>query len=499
MKILLLQPPFHDFYATPHRTNALGLHLAAKMLHHAGHEAEVLNLPLHAAGREVRLPGELDHLEPYLVPGEKGPVTGLNRFQRFGPAVSEACELMESKKADLIILGLFAWAFGEDLLELAREYKKRNPRFPVGIAGAGFTAATGRFLSSGLFSLFLEGEAEGVIPAWLNAGSPVEGRFAVPPDPGRVPIPVAVSRRIPVTGRKKRERGEEWAISLSAGRGCPMACRFCANHLVHGRGLRLPSISEVMREIDRIGLSSDLSGDRGNRVRNIYIEDDNPSADVSWFKELLTVLHERFPEAEISAENGMDYRFLSTTDLPFLWEKGFRVLNLSLASSNPATLSKEARGGSPTHFSEIVTAWAAMGGRSVQYFIAGLPADSGEEVMESLSTLSRFPGRAGVSLYYPLPGEDPEAPFRRSLGSAAWPWGGTLSTASLLTIFRLSRYLNMMKKEKKDSPGSEEELLIKESKRMGYLHTIHGKERSLIALPWSDRELVSQFFSRVEH
>jgi len=307
---------------------------------------------------------------------------------------------------------------------------------------------------------------------------------------------MAVPRRIPVTGRKKREREAEWAISLSAGRGCPMACRFCANHLVHGRGLRLPPISEVMREIDRIGLSSDLSGDRGNRVRNIYIEDDNPSADVSWFKELLTVLHERFPEAEISAENGMDYRFLSTAELPFLWEKGFRVLNLSLASYNPGTLSKEGRSGSGEHFSEIVNAWAAMGGRSVQYFIAGLPADSGEEVMESLAALSRFPGRAGVSLYYPLPGEDPEAPFRRSLGSAAWPWGGTLSTASLLTIFRLSRYLNMMKKEKKDFPGSEEELLIKESRKKSCLHTIHGKERSLIALPWTDRELVSQFFHR---
>ena len=490
MKILLVQPPFHDFYATPHRTNALGLHLAAKMLRRAGHEAEVLNLPLHAAGREVRLPGELAHLEPYLVPGEKGPVTGLNRFQKFGPAVSETCELMESKKADLIILGLFAWAFGEDLLELAREYKKRNPRFPVGIAGAGFTAATGRFLSSGLFSLFLEGEAEGVIPAWLNAGSPVEGRFAVPPDPERVPVPIAVAQKIP------GKAGEEWAISLSAGRGCPMACRFCANHLVHGRGLRLPPISAVMREIDRIGLYSDLSGDRGNRVRNIYIEDDNPSADVSWFKELITALHERFPEAELSAENGMDYRFLSTADLPFLWEKGFRVLNLSLASSNPGTLSKEGRSSSGEHFSEIVTAWAAMGGRSVQYFIAGLPGDSGEEVMESLSTLSRFPGRAGVSLYYPLPGEDPEAPFRRSLGSAAWPWGGTLSTPSLLTIFRLSRYLNMMKKEKKDSPGSEEELLIKESRKKSCLYTLGGKGRALVPLPWTDRELVSQFFHR---
>jgi hypothetical protein len=190
----------------------------------------------------------------------------------------------------------------------------------------------------------------------------------------------------------------------------------------------------------------------------------------------------------------MDYRFLSVGDLPFLWEKGFRVLNLALASSNPATLSTSERGGSPIHFRDIVTAWEAMGGRGVYYFIAGLPGDSGEKVLESLVTLSSLPGRVSVSLYYPLPDEDPEAPFRRFLGSAAWPWSGALSTATPLTIFRLSRYLNMIKKEKKDSA---EELLIKESRRKGYLHTLRGKERSLIALPWTDRDVVSEFFSRV--
>lgn len=520
MKILLIQPPLHDFYATPHRTNALGLHLAAKMLTQAGHEAEVINFPLLPGGREVPLPDGLDYLKPYIVPGEKGPVSGLNRFQRFGPAASEACGLMESRNADLIVLGLFAWAFGEDLFELAREYKKRNPTRPLGIAGAGFTAAPECFVVSGLFSLFLEGEAEGVIPAWLNAGAPREGHFAVPADPDRNPIPVALAQRIPGKGGKpgksagtgnegkpgkganKREGGEGWAISLSAGRGCPMACRFCANHLVHGRGLRLPPVGAVMREIERIDVSSSLSGDRtlledrGNSVRNIYIEDDNPSAEIRWFKELLTALHDRYPEAEISAENGMDHRFLSAGDLPFLWEKGFRVLNLSLASANPATLSKAGRSGSREHFAEIVTTWAAMGGRSVQYFIAGLPGDSGEEALKSLVALSRLPGRAGVSLYYPLPGEDPEAPFRRSLGSAAWSWGGELSTPSLLTIFRLSRYLNMMKKERKDPV---EELLIKESRKKSCLHTLRWKDRSMVPLPWTDGELVSRFFYRVEH
>ncbi len=488
MKILLVQPPFHDFYATVHRTNALGLHLAGKMLSDAGHNTEIINFPLLPGGRSVPLPEELSYLKPYLFPGEKGPVSGLNRFQRFGPDVSAACELMESKGADLIIMGLFAWAFGEDLLLLARKYKQRNPACPVGIAGAGFTSAPGRFISSGLFSLFLEGEAEGVLPAWLNAGSPLNGRFTVPPDPNRRPVPIAVARRPPGKAGNEGEKG--CAISLSAGRGCPMTCRFCANHLVHGRGLRLPSVGEVLKELDRI----DASGNRVHRVKRIFLEDDNPSAEMSWFEELLTALHERFPEAEISAENGMDYRFLSVGDLPFLWENGFRVLNLALASSNPATLSTSDRGGSPTHFKDIVTAWVALGGRGVYYFIAGLPGDSGEEALESLVTLSRLPGRTGVSLYYPLPDEDPEAPFRRFLGSAAWPWSWALSTASLLTIFRLSRYLNMMKKEKKDSAGR---LLIKESRRTGYLHTLRGKERSLIALPWTDRDVVSQFFSRV--
>ncbi len=482
MKILLIQPPFHDFYATIHRTNALGLHIAADLLKEAGYNVEVINFPLLSSGKTAALPDELSHLKPYLLSDEKGPVKGLNHFQRFGPSFSEACNIVEAKRVDLIILALFAWPFGEDLLQLAREYRVRNPDHPMGIAGAGFSAAPERFITSGLFSLFLEGEAEGVIPLWLEAGSPLKGHFSAGFDPERKPLPGAVS--FPLPGRN---RGNDKALAISAGRGCPMSCRFCANHLVHGRGLRLPRPGDVLRKIDSLPLSA-------AHVKKIFLEDDNPSADIRWFKSLLTALHERFPQAEISAENGMDHRFLAINDLPFLWDKGFRTLNLSLGSSTASSLSRLDRGGSMAHFQAVVESWAKLGGKGVNYFIAGLPGEKGEESLDSLITLSQLPGRAGISLYYPLPDSDTAAPFRRYLGSAAWRWGGELSTPTLLTLFRLSRYLNMMKSGGK---GSMQESLIRESRKTGYLHTFRRKEHSLTILPWSNNDIVSQFFNRV--
>lgn len=485
MKILLLQPPLRDFYATIHRTNALGLHLAAQLLNGAGHRAEVINFPIHGKAGTAPLPAELRHLEPYLISGEKGPVRGFGQFHHFGPPVADACRMVEEQSPDLVIPGLFAWAFGEDLLLFAREYRRRNGRAALGIAGAGFSAAPGRFVASGLFDLFFQGEAERLIPLWLDAGSPLEGYFVSPPTEGQAPGPVALVAPLSPGGSSR-------ALSLSAGRGCPGSCRFCANYLVHGRGLRLPDIGVVMGEVER---ALNQSGSVPGNIHHIFLEDDNPSADLPWFQELLTRLHRFFPDAEISAENGIDYRYLSRELLPFLQERGFRQLNLSLASAGKQSLRRMGREGSRDHFREIAEGWDALGGRVISYFIAGLPGDGKEDMVDTLLYLSSLPGRAGVSLYYPLPDQDPEEPFRRYLGSAAWPWAGTFSTASLLTIFRLSRYINMMKDERFRELS---ELLVLRCREDGALYTLIGREKNFREIFWSDRDLVREFFSRVQ-
>ncbi|MDR3200106.1 MAG: hypothetical protein LBT68_01495, partial [Spirochaetales bacterium] len=147
----------------------------------------------------------------------------------------------------------------------------------------------------------------------------------------------------------------------------------------------------------------------------------------------------------------------------------------------------------------------------VSYFIAGLETDSPQTITRHLAFLAKAPTLAGISLFYPVPGisgfDPPPDTLRRhpglARGSLAYPWTGSLSTGQLVTAFRLSRLVNLMKKASR-SPW-EDELLARcfSKKRLFTLRPKAGEktgagELRVTPVP-ADRELEKLFFQAVEN
>lgn len=500
-RIVLVQPPLRDFYLTRHRMNALGLKIVRSMLMEAGYTVECFNFPNSRKVENLPLPESLSFLTSFLIPGERGPLSGFSHFRRFGPDFDEAESAVSAMKPDLVLIGLFAWAYGQDALDMAGALRSRAPGISIGIGGAGLSVDPGRFADSGLFDLFLIGEAENILPEWIAAGAPAEGLFGgtVPGDGGKAPFnepePTLVEPALAWVP-------QEGALSLSLSRGCPMRCSFCANRLVHGNRFRTAPLEKILAEIDRFfeGRPGDMS-----RVKKIYFEDDNLSADTDWFSALLLRLSHKFPGARMSAENGIDYRFLDSHKLRSMYRAGFRRLNFSIATTDTGQLERQGRSGRLNRYLQLLDCADGLGMEAVTYFIAGLPGEKPETAVQNLRFLQHLPTEVGISLFYPVPGiggfENSaafrEIPFQRALGSAAWSWGGGYTTAQLLTAFRLARLTNLMKKHlRRDREiAGDERGLLDRVLRTRRLHTWVGKRREIREVEWADREMVEMFLA----
>ena len=108
-------------------------------------------------------------------------------------------------------------------------------------------------------------------------------------------------------------------------------------------------------------------------------------------------------------------------------------------------------------------------------------------------------------MFYAVPGihgfENPErfdkiAPCICN-GSSAFPWNGSLSTEELITSFRLSRYVNLLKSVNK-SPI--EIKLLEKVRAEQKLFTLVNNEDgiSIVEVPEYDRGMVRMFLQKVK-
>ncbi len=491
MIISIIQPPVRDFYQTPHRHAALGANTVGKILEQGGHEVHLYNFPF--GGKVVStppLPRELSYLKPFLIPGETGPVSWFTQRKHFGPTFEECARICLKDHPDLVMISCFAWGYAEESRQTALAIKEQSPGTPIEIGGAGVSVNPGWFESTGLFSRIRTGPAEENLKDF----------------PG---VSASLPAITPVIQETPRFRGRpQYAAMLT--RGCPARCSFCANYLTLGREFRKVPSREIL----------DLLEKTGERAFHLNLEDDNLLSDKEYFLSFLEEFHNRFPEATLSAENGLDYQKLTISLADILIEQGFTRFNLSMASSDSRILAAQKRSSRLDHLTALLHHLAEKGIPAVTYFIAGLPGDTVESVLANLVFLSRVPTEIGISPFYAVPGLPGfEHPGTNGLpgspvlycGSSVYPWNGNLTTAQLISAFRLSRLTNLIKlmsiTPARDAdlrpPHSPEEKLHKDlignifqSRR---LHSItgKGKNRQLIPVPHMDDEMVERFLQEI--
>ena len=147
-------------------------------------------------------------------------------------------------------------------------------------------------------------------------------------------------------------------------------------------------------------------------------------------------------------ENGIDYTLLTEKLLEKLIKLGLRKINFSLASSSENILQKENRILNLSRFESLVSMAYEYKIPVTTYFICGFKNETAETVAENLAYLFNIRTELGISMFYAVPGlsgfED-RTVFRHpalSAGSSAYPWNRSLTTETLITAFRISRFIN---------------------------------------------------------
>jgi len=505
-QIVIAIPPIEDFYSTPHRISSLGSRIAKTLLENAGYQVCIINtLTDTDRKRQLPIPAALAHLAPFLISNETGRSSYFTRYHRFGEEYDAVADKITGMNPSLCFISTFAFCYGESTLNLAEAIKKKRAELTVVACGAGVSVYPDYFLRDSSIDFTLSGEAETNLLPFIDY---ITGKS---PDPALVPglgykkksqrifnmaaPPTDSSTLQPVlalTGETK----DAVYYTVSVSRGCNSACRFCANHLVHGRSFRCAEPDRFAAQI--VALPDAAEG----KTVFFNFEDDNLLCDMPRFREVIRICRKHFPGVRFTAENGIDYRLMSDEICSELIDAGFIQFNFTLGSVDETVLQQETRHGSINRYDALLALCRKNGCKVITYIICGFPEDTQETISRSFRFLIEKETIIGVSLFYPVPC----LPGFRDLkifdnlsptlccGSSAWPWNNSLSTETLVTAFRIARVINCM--HSFDLTDQEHEVITR-TIETGSLHTMvkNKGEKRVVEVPRQDKELVRMVFN----
>ena len=113
MKVVVAAAPLRDFYFTPHRFSALGSRIIRRILSRRGISCTLLDFPV-MRSRRLPLPRTLSHLEPYLLPSERGRLSFFRSYHHYGPSLPECARRIRSENPDLLLISCFAFCYADE-------------------------------------------------------------------------------------------------------------------------------------------------------------------------------------------------------------------------------------------------------------------------------------------------------------------------------------------------------------------------------------------------
>ncbi|MCJ8501205.1 B12-binding domain-containing radical SAM protein [Desulfatitalea alkaliphila] len=460
--ILLIQPPIQDFYLTAKRTMPYGLACIAGALRRDGFSVALLDGLASDKSRILPWPSALGYLQPYYGRKDRSPFALFHTYRHFGYSLDHIARQAKASGAALIAISSLFSAYSDMALQTAAAVRRACPQAVIVLGGHHPTALPHSVMDHPAVDYVLRGDGECGLPQLARAlrqGAALEsvpGLVRRRPGGGVQISPPAVAADLDalpapafdlVQWRHYRRHGHG-GLAITAGRGCPMRCTYCAVNAATYHGHRRRSVAAVMEEI--------IAADAITPLGFIDFEDEHLSVDRDWFLALLDVLERRFAgrRIELRAMNGLLASSLDDTLLAAMARAGFKTLNLALITTAAAQLKRFGRPDVTADVDRILKTAPAHGLNAVAYLIAAGPQQDPMDTVRDLLFLARRRVLAGVSIFYPAPGSADYRWCRRhdllpsqtlQLRSSALPLQHTTTRRQAFTLLRLGRILNFTK------------------------------------------------------
>jgi hypothetical protein len=506
-KAVIVIPPLEDFYFTSHRFSNIGAGIVSQILKTLSIESCTISFPtLSNSTSTITLPNNLDYLEKYVLPNESGPTSFFTNYKRFGFS-TEICmnEIMKSEP-DICLFSCFAFCYADPAIKIANRLKKEYPNVTTIFGGAAISVCPEYFLNERGVDFAVTGEAEISLQPLIESLRNSDPVFlSIPNLYWRHNDEIQSSRIVKFTDSKDIisqislpfENKKNLFLSTTISRGCTYKCSFCSNRLSQGTTFRMIDSDKFITFFS--SLDSVYSS-----AKNILlnIEDDNILLDYEHLKNILLYCKSKIPNISFSFENGIDYRLLSDKQCNELIDLGVKQFNFSLGTASQQQSLVENRDLNLTKLEDLYRIAKSQNIPVITYFICGFKEDTLNSIVNNLLYLSNKPTLVGISLFYAVPKlynlntisikESNLKPVFFA-GTSAYPWNRSLSTQTLITAFRLARFVNLLKKVNKND--QEKELMKKclaESKIFTFIKNKNGKD--LCPVPNLDNSLTRLFF-----
>jgi anaerobic magnesium-protoporphyrin IX monomethyl ester cyclase len=460
--ILLIQPPIRDFYLTLKRTIPYGLSCIAATLIRDGFHVELFDALAVDKSRILNWPDSMAYLTPYYGCDDKSPFGLFHDYRHYGYSFEYIGKRAKASGAFLVGISSLFTAYSEDALETARIVKKCLPGCKIVLGGHHPTHLPESALACEAVDYVIRGEGEVSICLLARAvqkGLPVDQipgigyrknktsfilkAPVVMENPDQYPLPAV--HLIKDSFYRRKNRG---TLVITAARGCPMNCTYCAVNASSVFPYRRRKVEPIIAEIDQAISRND--------VGLIDFEDENLSMDKKWFIELLNQIILRFGRLnmELRAMNGLYAPTLDEEIMAAMKEAGFKTLNLSLCTTRTEQLIRFRRPDVRRAFESILSRGEKFGLNAVGYLIAGAPDQQPEDSVNDLLYLAGKRVLVGLSIYYPAPGSPDFEQCRRLnilpgefelMRSSVIPISHRTKREDAITLLRLARILNFMK------------------------------------------------------
>ncbi len=508
MHAAVVVPPIKDFYFTYHRFACLGTETLNAILKKHNIEITYFNFPLLSKkNRNIKLPGVLEYLKPFIIPEETGPLSFFTKYKYYGPELKDCAVQILCSNPDIIFLSCFSFCYAEETILLADEIKKLSEAHIVA-GGAGVSAWPEYFIKENSVDYCITGEAEISVPIFLNELKGQHDFKRIPNFYFKKNNEIIPPESIKYTNqddlifvlKKTYETKHSIYYSTYLSRGCPKKCSFCTNHLSQGKKFRTIPLRIIKEKLSKIKIPDD------NKQIYINFEDDNILFDSDYFVKVLLVFKKYFRGTFFLLENGIDYSLLTRDLLGTFIDSGLKKLNLSLASTNEHILQNENRALDLKRYEEILKIAQINNIPVTSYFICGFKQDTKESVADTLAYLFKLPTELGISLFYAVPGIEnftdktifkDRAP-RLCAGSSAYPWNNSLSTKTMITAFRLSRFINEVRRNSQNT-GPLIKRILGEKTLYTHIKSSSQNKNKIVAVENIDKELVELFFRKLTH